>query len=368
MKIGTLTFHRADNYGALLQSYALYKKLKNLGHEARIVDYRSHEIEKAYYKCKYLPHIDKNILRWCWRLFRNFFIVPKLNKKRKKCHKFRDKYFQMTESVLTKEDRKKVENEFDLILTGSDQIWNPEITGGKDDWYCFKRSDGKAKVAAFAASVGSLQNFKEVFPKYKDDLNKYDAISVRETDIYEFLKENIQAPVVNIIDPVFLLDKKEWDELALCPIKEKYLFYYDVEKNPVSYTLARKIAKEENLLLVHFDSKYFYEKGFMANAGPEEFVGLIRNAEYVVTSSFHATAFSIIYRKKFISAIHPTTGARVRSLLTNLGLENRIVECVEDFKGFSDKFTNVDDCLKSQRKNQEIYLKEVFNLCQTKKN
>lgn len=368
MKIGTLTFHRADNYGALLQSYALYKKLKNIGHEIKIIDYRSHEIEKIYYKYNYLPQIDKNVLRWCWRLFRNFFIVPKLNEKKRKCITFRNEYFQMTDSVLTVEDRKKIENEYDLILTGSDQIWNQEITGGKDDWYCFKRSGGKAKVASFAASAGSLENFREVFSKYKDDLNRYDMISVRETDIYEFLRENIKIPIVNIFDPVFLLDKEDWNKIAQSPIKQKYLFYYDVEQNPVSFTIARKIAKEENLLLIHFDTKYFYEKGFMVNAGPEEFIGLIRNAEYVVTSSFHATAFSIIFRKKFISALHSTTGARVRSLLTNLGLEDRIVGSVEDFKGFSDDFKNVDDCLKAQKKKQENYLKEVLDLCQTKKN
>ena len=135
MKIGIITFHRADNYGALLQTYGLQEAVRKLGHDVEIIDYRCDAIENAYVYKK-IPKLRKKIVKWLFDLLiRN----PKKNNKRDRCQSFRKKYLHMTDSVKTIEERKTIQKSFDVIITGSDQIWNSKITKGKDDWYCFKQ-------------------------------------------------------------------------------------------------------------------------------------------------------------------------------------------------------------------------------------
>lgn len=360
MKVGILTFHRADNYGAMLQAYALMTELNDLGCNAEIIDYRCDAIENQYYPYKMLPSKRRNFIKWGWHLCKNFWVIPKKNKNGIKCKEFRDKYFKMSRSVKTASDRAAIENEYDLIITGSDQIWSYAITRCADDWYCFKRSGGKAYIASYAASVGSVAQFNTHFFEYEDRLKAYDAISVREEDAKEYLEKKLNRPIQKVLDPTLIVDPDIWNKVAVSPRNDHYVFYYDVERNEVANQIANETANKEGIPLVHYDQKKFTDKNLALDAGPDEFIGLIRNADYVVTSSFHGTVFSTLYKKKFVSVLHPTTGARVKTLLTDLNLADRICTSVDGFHGFSDDFHDSDERLEKLRKESINYLKEVI--------
>lgn len=333
MKIGIITFHRADNYGALLQAFALQKTLSDLGHDVEIVDYRCKAIEDAYVYY-IVPKLRKNLIKW----FLDFMIVnPKANSKRDKCNEFRRNFLKLTESVRTIADRKYIQDSYDVLVTGSDQIWNEKITRGKDDWYCFKRKgDAGTKLISYGASVGNLKQFRDCFEQYRCDLEKYDKISVREQEVADFLEQKLQRTVSKIVDPTLLLSETAWEDLidrSTVNVKGEYLFYYDVEMNPVSMAIAKKLSSMRGIKLVHFNqsSRMLFQGRLVQEAGPCEFLSLIKNSRYVVTSSFHATVFSIILKKQFIAVPHPFTGSRVRGLLADFDLSSRVVESYEMF-------------------------------------
>lgn len=339
MKIGILTFHRADNYGALLQAYALQSKLNAMGNETEIIDYRCMAIENDYFY-KIIPPIRKNVFAWCNCFIKNTYVVPKKRIKAEKCESFRINYLNLSESVAKSEDRSNVEKKYDLIITGSDQIWSTKLTHGKDDWYCFKKSEDSCKVVSYGASVGNLNEFISRFELFKSDLSKYSYISTREEESKKFLQEMLKRDIYKVLDPTLIVDHDIWYNLAQnteINIQEKYLLYYDVEENKNAQEIAVNIAKTKKLKIVHFsDSINMLRMGiYVQQAGPCDFLSLIKNAEYVVTSSFHATVFSIVFNVPFITIPHPKTGARVRSLLGDLRLESRICNIFNEFDDVS---------------------------------
>lgn len=361
MRAGIITFHRADNYGALLQAYALFEVLKRMGHDVEMIDYRTEAIEE-HYKYRIIPQIRMNIIKWGYNFLKNFWLVPLKKRKSEKCEDFRKNFFFMSEPVVTDTERSRIEKTYDVIITGSDQIWNYEITG-EDNWYCFHKYYPDSHIIAYAASVGDLELFGKQFGKYEKALKEYDAISVREENAREYLEEKLQRTVIKVLDPTLLLDTDSWNILVRTNryCEGDYVLYYDVEKNFVSHKLAFDLAKKEKLRLVHFDEKYIFDKRLGIEAGPREFLGLIKNASYVVTSSFHATVFSIIFHKKFITVPHPRTGARISSILEELGLEDCICNKIEDFHGFKNDFEDAYERLNMLKEESIIYLRDSIN-------
>lgn len=364
MNIGILTFHRADNYGALLQAYALQRKLSDKGYNVEIIDYRCAAIEQDYIY-KTVPPIQKKILTWCKDLARNLYVVTKKKTKAKRCSTFRDEYLRISKVCQSKEDRIDVQNKYDLIITGSDQIWSIKLTNGKDDWYCFKKEIDKGTVAAYGASVGSLKEFSDNIEIFKKDLNNYGMISTREGETKDYLCDALNREVFKVLDPTLLIPESIWVDMTVkSKLKPKcnFIFYYDVERNAESERIAIDISKKTGYKLIHFDGsfKMLLLGGYAQEAGPIEFLWLIRSARYVVTSSFHATVFSIIFEKNFCVIPHPKTGARVRNLLSDLQLNNHIVESFNEYSynGLPNEtnFTMAKDILRAKRKESEGYI------------
>ena len=296
---GILTFHRADNYGALLQTLALLHVLEDKGVNAEIIDYRCESIEKVYHY-GIIPQFRLNILAWGKQFIKNCIRVPKLNEKKKKCEGFRENLLKMSSSVKTRYDRENSERKYDLIFTGSDQIWNPRITRGKDDW----------------------------FKLYVCDLNQYDLISVRESSTETFLKRKLVIPVYHVLDPTLLVSAEWWNKITPpCNVKPgTYVFYYDVDFNSTCEKIAKKVAQINHLKIVHFNIRLIWHNNmiYAESSGPEEFLSYIKNAACVVTSSFHATVFSVLFDKFLFAVPHPKTGSRIIDLLKDLGLEDRV--------------------------------------------
>lgn len=334
LRVGIITFHRADNYGALLQTYALQDVLQENGNEAEIIDYRCEAIERAYHY-RIMPRFRLNAVRWMKWLYINIKHVPRLKRKAKKFERFRDEFLRLSSSYRLPEDRTTVEEKYDLIITGSDQIWNPRITHGKDDWYAFRKKSGSAVVVSYAASAGNLSLFRMYYNQYREDLERYECISVREHNLRDFLAARVNKPVYAVSDPTFLIGREKWEKMTVNPgiQASSYIFYYDVDSNETSISVVRKLASEKKLDIVFFTDlpSGEYNKICAEDAGPGEFLGLIKSAKYVVTSSFHATVFSLIFQKQFIAIPHPRTGKRVATVLKDIGLESRLLDNTTQF-------------------------------------
>lgn len=332
MKVGILTFHRADNYGALLQTFALQTVLQNMGNEVSIIDYRCIPLENDYIKF-YSPYPPRrrNKIKWIFELFKRKKCLLDMNKKRLACDKFRCLYLNLEESVKSNEDRNRIGKSYGLIITGSDQIWSYVLTHGKDDWYTFKKDDDTSSViVSYAASVGNLIRFSEHFSEYFEDLENYDYLSVRERDLQKYLSDNLKRKIYRVLDPTLLIEVDQWNsmiDISKIP-NEPYILFYEVEFHEEAYQIAKEVARIKKLPIVHFEAKLQKKSMtiYAQSSSPLEFLGLVKNACYIVTSSFHGTVFSILFKKQFLSVLPNKVGGRITEILLDFGLEDRIVD------------------------------------------
>ena len=249
---------------------------------------------------------------------------------------------------------------FNAIILGSDQIWNPKITGGHfdDDFFGF---NAKCKVISYAASSRFVSLSEEQKAYLKSRLEKIDSISVRESSLKSLLQPLINKPIINVIDPSLLPDVNEYNQLCT-PVKEKrpYVLVYEIKRNLDTLRIAREIAKLlgiEVIELVACASPRFYGKSFRMEAGPMDFLSYIKNAECVVTTSFHGMALSLKFQKNFYSLRQGTDAdLRAESLLSKLGLLSRFIPLDSSVTSYS----QLDYAEILPRLNEEIKFSKEF--------
>lgn len=358
MRIGILTFHRAHNYGAVLQCYALQQYLKAQGHETYVIDYNNKKLW-AYYSWRdrnYEKEIRENILRFPVRLFRYLRI-----KRREIIRYCKFVFFQ--EHVLTLANVESINKKpYDLILIGSDQVWNTNITMGLDPYYwgVFDRPSS-TKVATYAASLRALWEEKDYIFIHQA-LQKLDGISVRESAVGQYVKNLFPDLTVSCVpDPVFLLPAHQWSSLAKTPAyKKPYAFFYQAERSEQIYNTACEISSKFGfpLIVLSADARARNSKE-CHSASPQEFIGWILNASLVITSSFHALVFSIIFQKDFY-AINLNKGKdeRLNNILSLFGLEERLVNDASQCKELKD-FNN-REVLDKIRQQANSYLRKIL--------
>ena len=201
-------------------------------------------------------------------------------------------------------------------------------------------------------------------------LSEYDALSVREEGVQGFLEEKLRRKVYTVVDPTLLVDRQLWLQMIEGSANrcDNYLVYYDVAQNRLSRNIAKAIAKHNQYSVVKFNQikSPTHKTEYLSDAGPIDFLNGIYNARCVVTSSFHATVFSILYHKQFVAALHPTTGERVKSLLTKLGLADRIVyeynDNVTELMNQPIDYVPVDLKLSKLREESIDFLKDALSL------
>lgn len=354
MKIGILTlFYQNYNYGGQLQAYALYKYLSFLGHEVEHIAYDRY------------PHNFAD--KWLDRIKRNYSIIfyPKeikrikleSEKQRKNKQKYQDILNEIESIEVTTVDKfqsfmkniphtqvvdrrtiRKFSDRYDLVILGGDQIWNPQFFSSAyfGNWVSDKR-----RVCTYSVSGGkdnySEKEAKKICLASKNIKN----ISVREENLYKILSKYDERKNIELsLDPVFLLDEIHWNNVQKkCEIEKPYIFTYLLNRDENSRNEIEKFAKKKDMQIVTIphargeynecDEKFGDIK--LYDVGPEEFLGLISNAQLVITDSFHGTCFSIIYKKQFFSIINGvdsqsiTTNARLFTLLNSLDLNDRLI-------------------------------------------
>ena len=358
-KVGIITFHAADNYGAVLQAYALQTTLSVQGHNAEIIDFKPDGVIKAN---KPLFVQDKNLVK---RLLKQALILPnytKLNRRNRKFEEFRNKYFKLSTRFKTATEIKNAAVDYDVCITGSDQVFNPLIHNSDIYYLDFCP---KATKAAYAPSFG-IKDFSFVGEKTKTLINNFAHLSCRESDGAEFLSSETGKSVPTVTDPVFLLSPQEWTQITTKPKNEKYIFVYDLNGGKKLIEIANKIKQETGLPIICITARKFSNTKYAVDelhidAGPQEFVSYINHASYVVTDSFHGLAFSVLFRKKVISYVALKHAAsRIQSLLGQLGLTDRIFYNVNDFDFKNVEFKEYDDKLEQLITSSKQYLNNIF--------
>lgn len=361
MNVGILTYHNALNYGAVLQCYALQQTMIRNGFYCEVLDYKSEGIERQYNKVK---------LGQC-RSIKNFVAHNSTcyirRQKKKKFKTFLSKNIKLSEEILHLSDISNI----DCVIVGSDQVWNPVCNRG-DASYLLSDLPDDIKRIAYAASIGKNENIELYQANHQIDyvkfLKKFAFISLREKDSVEYFKnKNMQSEFV--VDPVLLCDRDVWKSM-IQPVEERYIFVYNLGNYDNLFNVVQELKKITHLKVriinqnVKGTLKSFgYED--LSNSSPDEFLSLLSNAEYVITDSFHGTAFSLIFHKKFYSIANPRSNSannRLYSLLSELGLEGRFLKAQEDIC-ISDEinYDGVDDILKEMSLNSLSLLLSSMN-------
>lgn len=326
MKIGILTFHCAHNYGAVLQCYALQETLKSMGHDVEVIDYRPDFLTYSRFlntnKLK-----AGNILVRIKNLIGELLLLPKKNIRYYEYEHFIKSYLNLSDKI---KNYQQIPSCYDIYIIGSDQVWNKKITKGYHNPYfgVFNFKKGTKKYISYAASM-ETDYLGEDDNVLRNLLSNFDAISVREESLQQYLQSLLKRSIAFVLDPTLIVDKKIWNNMIITPnIKKKYVLVYEVKTNmntlTIAYNLARQLDAEVVRIFAWVDR--FNKKNEYKCESPEKFLGWLKNAECIVTTSFHGTAFSIIFEKPFYTMKLENEGnSRSFSLLNNLGLDDRIV-------------------------------------------
>lgn len=358
MKIGILTFHCAHNYGAVLQAYALQEKLKEMGADVQVIDYRPDYILNTY--TTRFGFVQGGLIANIKNIFAYLLLYPFKALRARIFNKFINKQL-----ILTKRVKNSIPDDFDFYVFGSDQIWNTDITKGVDNvfWGNFKVKNNAKKIT-YAASKGEAMYDNEHFKVIIKSLKNFTNISCREEELINIIQPYGDKEMLLSVDPAFILSRKRWEALAINPQnKSKYVLIYQVRSDNKTYQLANNIAHQLNANVIEVPSWIYWEyygNKYIATS-PFEFIGLIKNAECIITTSFHGVAFSLIFNRNFY-AIDVTNGhdKRIINLLKSLNLSDRILNDFKDIKFTPINFEEPNKLLSTQIQNSINYLKNAI--------
>lgn len=367
-KQGILTFHAAYNYGSCLQAYALQTFLNKNNNSFEIINYRPHN-QYGMYSLINLSYFNKGVLI---KNIYNFFHFKSIKGRNKKFNDFIHKYYKLnSKNFLNDQELAEIINDYDVIVCGSDQIWNlSDSTYDRSLAYYLeldKKFDGTA--IAYAPSFGDTVDNIIKNPMFDIKyLNNFKYLSFRESDVVNVMKK-MGFDSTLVLDPTLLLKKEEWEELIGPPIITKpYIFYYSLNCKNYSFEFVKKISEEYKLPIITsflHPRESFKKIKIYGNSGPIEFLNLLYYSTLVCSNSFHGTVFSIIFQKDFYAIFDEDSSKRIirenrkASLLEQLGLENHI-SSISNYVNLSEikktNFNMVEDKLKKLQKISSDYI------------
>lgn len=319
-KVGVVSlYYRSLNLGGLLQSYAMTRILDNAGYESRQICYEKVGLDKngilleRQMKISLLKVVGlKKIVSKTWNLLTRPFegvvnkrIKMQLEKQRNIFSEF-EAFVPHTENIYNAANVDDCNNEFDMFVCGSDQVWNPSLLAHRAYFLDFVNKEKRVVAYAVSAGKSRLTEIEQsVFSKY---IKKFEILGVREKSLQTLL-ENFNKKSEVVLDPTLLLSTDEWQEIANFSVvpKEKYIFCYFLGGTVWQRKMVANFAKQRNIKVIHLPyimnkyrvcDKYLQGEG-RYDVGPREFIALVQGAEYIFTDSFHAMAFSFLFQKQF---------------------------------------------------------------------
>lgn len=338
MRVALVTIHNTNNYGAIFQAFALQTILSRYA-DVEIINYDNRHISRSFDLVRFSLSIHgllgagKDIFRLFprRRVINNFM-------------RFIENNMNLTKTYSSSDLKQGGGGEFDCYVAGSDQIWNPACVsqnGIMDPVYFLDFCPKGARKISYASSLGAYQFSDQEKLKLKEYLNDFSVVSVREQGAQLLLQEVLGRKVNHVLDPTLLLSRDEWLESVGLPKqaeeKEKYILLYTVPKVPFVRSVVDFFSKKIGLKVVTIDqglSAGARVDEHIRDAGPLDFIRLFSEAEFVITDSFHGVCFSLNFGKPFVAVSPGKYANRIESLLSIVGLEDRLVKSEADFSGF----------------------------------
>lgn len=326
---GLLTFHWADDYGAMLQAFALKRYLEQMGEQVEVIPYAPVKLTGRYWWCPLYASVQNGKVQYWrggfdWRINRSLGID--FFRKKQAMKTFRRHY--LTAGRPKRHVKDLTLKPYSCVVIGSDQVWNPEITVGLDDAYIGNiRGREACRLIAYAASFGGDSLPEADAARFSKAVRKnFAAVSVREQSAIPFAAGILGKEVTDVLDPVLLLKRKTWETIARRPSASGYVLVYRTEYNQALVEYAGRLAGRYHKRLLQINAPAKGEVGLteFCGRGPAEFVGYIQNASCIVTNSFHGTAFAILFEKPFLTFRHSSKNTRLSDLLEKLGLSARL--------------------------------------------
>lgn len=363
MKLGILTLTDYTNYGNRLQNYASQEVLKSLGHEVETIPVEPTSIRfklirlnnflKGYFYGKYSKgNVDKYNAHL---KFNNFYAF---SKNYIKLSKYRVNYKNIAKI------QKKLNQQYDFFVVGSDQVWNPHYYF--TDLFLLPFAE-KSKRVSFAASIAVDEIPKHKVKLFKQRLNEMHAISIREEKGAELVKQVSGKNATVVLDPTLMLSKETWLEIATVPKQienKKYILTYTLGQESLEFkSFMKNLTKSRDIEVINLLDK---SNRFVYELDPTGFVSLINNAELMVTDSFHGAVFSIIMQTPFVVFEREdgltSMNSRIETLLATFKLTGRLmsnIKSVDD--AYILDFTEACEILKIEQEKTMSYLKDALN-------
>ena len=384
MKVALAINYDYHDYGGMLQAFATQRFLEKQGIESDAINFDNVKGDISRRKWKYfLSNImDISIVKEKSRLIEkkirqktNARLKAQMAERDNAFDKFCKSHFKVSRPFASWNDMAKAsKKEYDAVIVGSDQLWLPSNVMA--DYYTLNWVPEKLKKIAYATSfgIGNIpQKYKE---KYRQYLTRIEYLSARETSGQEIISELTDKSVPLVNDPALLLDANGWDEVIKDKpiINNKYIFCYFMGDNPEQREFVKRLAKEKGLKIVallHLDQFIETDEHYADytpwNISPADFVNLVKYAEYVCTDSFHGTVFSIIYSrnfftfKRFNKKASLSTNTRITSLLTRIGLMDRLVVNLDKRPDNINDWRKIQECVSDFRNASGSWLIESIN-------
>lgn len=369
-KIAGITWWK-NNYGSILQAYALEKVIDDM----EIVEYEILQqfSANAFSISTFFSYIKGKGVYATLKYIIKKYGNKKLIQRKQKCDQFVREYMRISEKTFDANNKKEIEKNYDGFICGSDQIWNPAFNS-RDSIYWLAFENSKYKLA-YAPSIGVTEVTDEVANEIRNALKSFLGISCRENQGTQLINSIVgNEKCITVLDPTLLIDKSEWEKLISArSIHEKYVFSYVLRGTRQQRMLINKFAKSNNLIVVSIPSldpdyydhteKKYYDIG-VTDASPQDFISLIKHAEYVFTDSFHCMIFSCLYHRTFFSMkkLGRNQMLRINDFQEWLMLGNRVVDTMDDVyrvqnETNDDLWKRFDDRVKQERVNSMNYLK-----------
>lgn len=359
MKIGIVTFFKSYNYGVWLQAYATQKFLEFQGYDAEMINYSNiYEKKKTRRAYKegdrsigYLTSFLKSILFGKVRYYNRGF-----RRHINECYNLSDREYSDVSELLNVS--------YDVLVVGSDQVWNPQITNGLDKVFLLQFGNARKRLS-IASSLGS--NLLSDYEKNQliQALKSFDGISVREEFAYEYLQKELKTSIKVISDPTFLITRDQWIE----NVAKKSRYYGINDKYILTYFVSNEKRKSSNIELIKNYSERFglpvwaiqfssyFSEGVdkkILGASIFDFIALLNNAEIVITDSFHGAALSVNINKDFVTIVNTENPVRIHNLLSKIELLERINLQPDNYSKID--YTTVNEKISAIRRDSQEWI------------
>ena len=324
MQVGITTFHNAHNYGAMLQAYGLQEAIRTLGFAPQFVNLHPDSLDAQNRKLTPIQNLSDLLKRLLVILYHHKLSARYIN-----FEAFKKAYLHLGRTYTTIEQLRGDPPIFDRLVCGSDQIWNVEQ--GVSSYFFLDYAPAKARRISYAPSFG-VEDVSQCFdPVIRQLLKGFSAISVREKSGAAIVERITGKTPDVVLDPVFLLPKDEWSKIVKAPtFQGKYIAFYSLEVSRGLSDLVSKASRALKMPIVVLGKPgaYIYRNKCILkiDSGPAEFLGWVANATAVITNSFHATSFAIIFNIPFIVYPHATRNTRIEHILEVAGMRSRLLQ------------------------------------------